>query len=68
MKFAQWMSSSMGRGARVLAGLVLVVWGLALGGGWVALSVVGLVPLVAGMANVCLLAPLFHQPLKGAPR
>jgi hypothetical protein len=65
MKFAQFMSSTTGRSLRVVAGIALIVIGLVAGGGWVTLSVVGVVPLIAGLANVCLLAPLFHQPLKG---
>jgi len=29
---------------------------------------VGLVPLLAGTANVCLLAPLFQAPFRAVPR
>jgi hypothetical protein len=59
------MSSSAGRFTRALVGLVLIVVGVALGGGWLTLSVIGLIPLLAGALNVCLLAPLMGQPLKG---
>jgi hypothetical protein len=59
------MSSSAGRLLRVIAGLALVVLGFALGGGWLTLSIVGLIPFFAGAFNVCLLAPLMGQPLKG---
>ncbi|MBW4077737.1 MAG: DUF2892 domain-containing protein [Acidobacteria bacterium] len=65
MKFAQFMSSATGRLVRIVAGIALIVIGLIAGGGWVVLSVVGLIPLIAGLANVCLLAPLFGEPLKG---
>lgn len=65
MGLVQFMSSTMGRSARMLAGIVLIAIGVTLGGGWWALAVVGLVPLVAGAANVCLLAPALGQPLKG---
>ena len=65
MKFAQFMSSSSGRLLRIVAGIALIVIGLIAGGGWITLSVIGLVPLLAGLANVCLLAPLFGQPFKG---
>lgn len=65
MKFAQFMSSSTGRLLRIVAGIALIVIGLIAGGGWITLSVIGLVPLLAGLVNVCLLAPLFGQPLKG---
>lgn len=65
MSLVKFMSSRAGRLTRSLAGLVLIVAGLALGGGWLTLSVVGLIPLCAGALNVCLLAPLVGQPLKG---
>jgi len=64
MKVVRFMESSVGRGARVGAGLGLIGAGIALGGlGWT-LVVVGLVPLAAGAFGVCLLAPLFHTPLR----
>jgi len=59
------MSSSVGRLVRAVAGIVLIVVGFALGGGWITLAVIGLIPLFAGAFNVCLLAPLMGQPLKG---
>jgi hypothetical protein len=65
MKFSQFMASTIGRGIRILAGLALIVVGIALGGGWWALAVVGLVPLLAGAFDVCIFNPLFHQPLSG---
>lgn len=30
------------------------------------LAIVGAVPLLAGALNLCLLAPLFHAPLRGS--
>jgi hypothetical protein len=65
MEFVKIMSSGGGRQTRVVAGVVLIGIGIALGGGWLVLSVIGLVPLFAGIANVCLLAPLMGQPFKG---
>lgn len=65
MSLIKFMSSSAGRLLRVIAGLALVVLGFALGGGWLTLSIVGLIPFFAGAFNVCLLAPLMGQPLKG---
>jgi uncharacterized membrane protein len=65
MGLIKFMSSRVGRLARVLAGIALIIAGFALGGGWLSLSVVGLVPLFAGALNVCLLAPLMGQPFKG---
>ncbi|MBW4029754.1 MAG: DUF2892 domain-containing protein [Acidobacteria bacterium] len=68
MSFSKFMSTTLGRSIRVVAGLVLIVLGFVAGGGWITLSIVGLVPLAAGLMNVCLLAPLMGQPFKGASR
>ena len=67
MKLIDWMGSSAGRVARMVAGVVLIIIGIVGGGGWIALSIVGIIPLVAGMGGFCLLAPLFGRPLKGRP-
>ncbi len=66
MPFVRFMSTTTGRVARVVVGLVLIVGGLAAANtaGWV-VAAVGLVPLGAGLANVCLFAPLFHAPFRG---
>jgi hypothetical protein len=61
-----FMASTAGRATRAVLGLVLVVLGIVMGGGGLVLTVVGLVPLAAGVFDVCLFAPLFHQPLRGA--
>jgi hypothetical protein len=68
MGFAQFMSSGLGRGLRIVAGIILIAVGLAVvgGTGGIVLAVVGLVPLLAGVFDVCLFAPLFGAPLKGA--
>ena len=68
MGFAKFMSSGLGRGVRIVAGLALIVIGLfSVGGtGGINLEVVGAVPLLAGVLDVCLFAPLFGGPLKGA--
>lgn len=68
MGFAKFMSATSGRWLRIVAGAVLVAAGLVwLGGVWgVILAVVGLVPLVAGILDVCLLGTLFFgTPLHG---
>ncbi len=64
MKIIEWLGSSVGRVARIIAWVVLIVIGFVGGGGLVILSIVGVIPLLAGMANVCLLAPLFGRSLK----
>jgi hypothetical protein len=68
MGFAKFMSSGVGRGLRIVAGLALIVIGLfSVGGtGGLILAVVGAVPLLAGVFDVCLFAPLLGGPLKGA--
>ena len=68
MGFAKFMSSGLGRGVRIVAGLVLIGLGLFSVAGTVGLilAVVGAVPLLAGVFDVCLFAPLFGGPLKGA--
>lgn len=65
MGFSKFMSSGTGRAARIIAGIAFVIVGVSLSGGWWALAVVGLVPLFAGIFDVCLLAPLFGQPMSG---
>jgi hypothetical protein len=64
----RFMASPAGRLARAVAGLVLMSLGAWLGGPWWALFAIGLVPLGAAAANVCLLAPLFHAPLRPVAR
>jgi hypothetical protein len=61
-----FMASRTGRWLRILAGAGMVVGGLATGsarGGVVALA--GLVPLLAGALDLCLLGPLFGHPIRG---
>lgn len=65
MGFEEFMASGVGRTLRTVAGIALIVLGAILGGGWWALAVVGLVPLLAGVFDFCVLAPLFGQPVSG---
>ncbi len=67
MEFAAFMATGLGRGLRVVAGIVLLILGIYFGGttGWI-LGIIGLVPLFAGLANVCLIAPLFGAPFRGS--
>jgi len=65
--FVSFMASSTGRLVRIVAGLALVAWGwFGLGGmtGTI-VTIIGLVPLVAGLFDFCVLAPLFGAPLSG---
>lgn len=64
MGFARFMTSLAGRLIRIAAGIALIVIGLfVIGGtGGIILAVVGLVPLIAPLVNVCVFAPLFGGP------
>ncbi len=64
MGFARFMSSWTGRIIRIVAGIALILIGLlAVGGtGGTILAVVGLVPLIAGVFDFCVFAPLFGGP------
>ncbi|MDA8380530.1 MAG: DUF2892 domain-containing protein [Actinomycetota bacterium] len=61
-----------GRAVRAAAGVVLIglgAWlGSTAGGAWWVLAAVGVVPLAAAAAGVCLIAPLAHEPLRGTSR
>lgn len=64
-----FMQSLAGRGLRIVVGAALIVVGIwTVGGaGGVVLAIVGLIPLTAGVAGICLLAPLFGYTLYGEP-
>lgn len=69
MPFVSFMRSAAGRGVRIVAGVALIVVGVAIGGAaGIVLVVIGIVPLAAGLLNVCLFAPLFGLDLKGRRR
>jgi len=65
--FVSFMASSAGRILRIVAGLALVAWGwLGLSGvTGIIVAVIGLVPLIAGVFDFCIFAPLFGAPLSG---
>jgi len=65
MGFAKFMSSTSGRSVRGIVGFILFAIGISVSGAWLILSVVGLVFIAVGVFDVCLLAPLFKQPLSG---
>lgn len=65
--FVSFMASSAGRVTRLVAGIALVVWGwfgLASTTG-IIVAIVGLLPLIAGLFDFCVFAPLFGAPLSG---
>ena len=65
--FVKFMASTAGRIARGVVGILLIAWGLlGIGGtGGIILAIVGLLPLVAGLFDFCVFAPLFGAPLSG---
>jgi hypothetical protein len=65
--FISFLASSSGRLVRIVAGIALVVWGwYGLGGAaGLIVAVIGLIPLVAGVFDFCVFAPLFGAPLSG---
>lgn len=66
MWLATRMATPAGRGSRVVVGLVLIGAGAALNGlPGLVVAVVGAVPLLAGLTNVCLVAPLVRAPFRG---
>lgn len=67
MGFAQFMSSSAGRAIRAIAGIVLIIVGI-IGmpatWGWI-VGIVGLLPLAAGVFDICIFGPLLGGKLSG---
>ncbi len=67
MGFARFMASPIGRGLRIVVGLVLIGCGLGLvggTGGWI-MAIAGLLPLTLGVINGCIFAPILKVPFKG---
>jgi hypothetical protein len=68
MGFARFMASPIGRGGRVVLGLVLIVVGIGIVEsvlGWI-IAFAGLLPLTLGVINGCILAPFLKVPFKGS--
>jgi len=65
--FVIFMASKTGRIVRIVAGIALIAWGLLGLSGTIGIvvAVIGLVPLLAGLFDVCVFAPLFRNPFKG---
>lgn len=63
-----FMASAAGRIVRIVAGLALILWGWLGMGDTIGLivAVVGALPLLAGLFDFCVFAPLFGAPLSGA--
>ncbi|HVO71464.1 MAG TPA: DUF2892 domain-containing protein [Aggregatilineaceae bacterium] len=67
MSLIKFLASSAGRLVRILAGIVLIAVGLQVmqGTAGIVLAVIGLVPLLAGLLDFCLFAPLFGASFSG---
>jgi F0F1-type ATP synthase assembly protein I len=63
----KFMTSTSGKAARIVIGLVLIGWGVYFATNtpnWI-LIIIGLIPLSAGTFNFCILAPFFGYSLNG---
>lgn len=66
MAFAEWMAKPAGRILRIAAGLVLIGVGLYVQGVLgILIAIVGVVPVLAGVFNFCLIAPFLGVPFRG---
>jgi len=65
--FVGFMRSTTGRLLRIILGGVLVYWGF-WGGAGTLVGVIGFIPILAGVINFCLFAPLFGRTIWGKPR
>jgi hypothetical protein len=65
--FVSFMASTTGRIIRIVAGIALILWGLTgiQGTAGLVVAVVGVVPLMAGLFDFCVFAPLFGNPVSG---
>lgn len=65
--FIKYLASTTGRSIRVVVGIALVAWGLMglNGTTGIIVAIIGLVPLLAGLFDFCVFAPLFGAPLSG---
>lgn len=68
-KFITFMQSGVGRVARSAIGVALIALGISQQGfAGSILVIIGLIPLIAGIAGVCLFAPLVGYTLQGKRR
>lgn len=65
--FVNFMASTTGRIVRIIAGAALIAYGLLVltGTTGIIVAVIGAVPLLAGLLDFCVFAPLFGRPLNG---
>jgi hypothetical protein len=65
--FVKFMASTAGRLLRIVAGIALILWGILglAGTTGIIVAIIGAVPLLAGIFDFCIFAPLFGAPLSG---
>ncbi|HEY3588175.1 MAG TPA: hypothetical protein VGK85_13535 [Myxococcaceae bacterium] len=70
MAFAEFMSTPLGRVLRVVFGGLLIYVGLNVvqGVGGAVIALLGIVPIAAGLLNLCILGPLLGAPVRGSSR
>lgn len=68
MQFVKFMTSSAGRAARVVLGLVIMALGLLVVQGTVGtiMAIVALVPIAGGIFDFCVIGAVLGYPFKGA--
>ena len=68
MQFVKFMTSGMGRAARVVLGIIIMLLGLIVVQGTVGtiMAVVALIPIAGGLFDFCLAGFVLGYPLKGA--
>ncbi len=66
--FVRFMASPAGRILRIVAGGAIIYLGLSVIGGSNGrmITAVGLLPILTGAFNICVIAPLFGKPLSGS--
>jgi hypothetical protein len=67
-QFIHFMASPAGRILRIIAGSAIIAYGLLLTGGTDGkiVAAIGLLPILTGALNVCLVGPLIGRPLSGS--
>ena len=67
MAIIDFLATTTGRWVRIIAGIALIALGLLFipAPTGVVVSIIGLVPLIAGVVDVCVFAPLLGRPFTG---
>ena len=65
--FAKFINSLTGRVTRIIVGLALIIWGYTQLGqtSGIILILIGLIPLSAGLFDLCIISPLIGGPISG---